>query len=190
MSKITVGRANDCDIVIVDETDNVSRRHLVISFDILGRMKVSDTSSNGTFINGVRMLKGASITVTPKDEIRMGRNICLDWKLVEDPNGLLRKVVVAVVAAVVLLGVGLGIWNWCSGRNKAKDTQAEELIIPESKTNDIWTKDSTEKVAPSITSISVNGEEKKSSFDASGRKNDGKKGVYDKEMPKKANNKK
>lgn len=61
MKKITVGRGNDCDIVIPDERDNVSRHHMVISFNLLGKMTISDTSSNGTFINERRMLKGTSI---------------------------------------------------------------------------------------------------------------------------------
>ena len=58
MKRITVGRGNDCDIVIDDNTDKVSRHHLVISVDFMGRMTVSDTSSNGTFLNGNTMLKG------------------------------------------------------------------------------------------------------------------------------------
>lgn len=54
MKKIIVGRGLDCDIVIPDERDNVSRHHLVISFNLLGKMTISDTSSNGTFINEKR----------------------------------------------------------------------------------------------------------------------------------------
>ena len=60
MKRIIIGRGNDCDIVIPDDTDDVSRHHLVLSFNFLGKMTVSDTSSNGTYINNIRMLKGAS----------------------------------------------------------------------------------------------------------------------------------
>lgn len=180
MSKITVGRANDCDIVIVDETDNVSRHHLVISFDILGRMKVSDTSSNGTFINGVRMLKGASISVTPKDEIRLGRNEILDWKMVKDPNTALRWIIMAVFVVAVLAGVGFGVWNWYEERRQSKENPTEELVAPDIKTDDAWTKDSTEKVAPTVTSINVKGEDKKSSANSPVRKKEHKENVYDK----------
>ena len=31
MKRITIGRSTDCDIVINDQTDNVSRRHAVIT---------------------------------------------------------------------------------------------------------------------------------------------------------------
>ena len=31
--RIIIGRGTDCDITIPDETDNVSRHHLVISFE-------------------------------------------------------------------------------------------------------------------------------------------------------------
>ena len=51
MKRIVIGRGIDCDIVIPDEKDNVSRHHLVISFGLFGKMTISDTSSNGTFVN-------------------------------------------------------------------------------------------------------------------------------------------
>lgn len=42
MKRIIIGRGIDCDIVIPDEKDNVSRHHLVISFGLLGKMTISE----------------------------------------------------------------------------------------------------------------------------------------------------
>ena len=111
MEKRTIiGRGTDCDITIPDETDNVSRHHLVISFNIFGKMKISDTSSNGTFINDNRMLKGSSVPVTRNDKIRLGAQWELDWNLVIDPFCKIRKAIIACLVAVVLALVGWGIY--------------------------------------------------------------------------------
>jgi len=157
MKRITVGRSNDCDVVIFDETDNVSRKHLVISFDFFGKMRVSDTSSNGTFINGVRMIKGASIPVTKNDKIRLGSSIDFDWSMVEDPYKQVR--IISSIFLIVLVIVILCICGllWYKDRQSQNETPKIELIDTELYIDDTWNKDSTNKVAPVATSINVEG---------------------------------
>lgn len=158
MKRIIVGRSNDCDIVVTDETDNVSRHHLVISFNLLGKMKVSDTSSNGTFINGVRMLKGTSIPVTNADKIRMGRATMLDWDRVSDPYRPVRAAIISLFCLLVAAGIGFGVWKWYDAKQREK-IEKQTLVIPANPDikNDTWNKDSTEKVAPVEASIDVGG---------------------------------
>lgn len=148
MKRIIMGRANDCDIIIPDKLDNVSRHHAVISFDFFGRMKLSDTSSNGTFINGTKMLKGASIPVTTKDEIRLGDNWVFDWSLVEDPYKSARRS--SIVAAAVVLVLAIAGITWCIYRTgKSEQAKVEIPTAGDRKSND-WNKDSTLKVAPTV----------------------------------------
>ena len=97
MKRIIIGRGIDCDIVIPDEKDNVSRHHLVISFGLLGKMTISDTSSNGTFVNDRKLLKGASVPVTREDKVRLGSQWTLDWSLVKDPYVATRRILLGVV---------------------------------------------------------------------------------------------
>lgn len=160
MKRLTVGRSNDCDIVIIDETDNVSRHHLVITFDFFGNMKVSDTSSNGTMINDIRMLKGASIPVTTKDRIRLGKACDLDWSLVKDPYKGLRMLILCLLVALILLGIVIGAYFWYKESSEKVDIPSVELINTGIVPDDNWTKDSTEKVAPTITTINVNNKKK------------------------------
>lgn len=160
MKRITVGRGIDCDIVIPDETDNVSRHHLVISFNFFGKMTLSDTSSNGTFINDNRMLKGASVPVTRNDRIRLGEAWNFDWTMVEDPYANIRKPVIGALIAIVVILLGWLAWSIYDD-NKTKVKQDVEL--PASKEeNDIWTKDSTDKYAPVEKSIKTDKVHKKS----------------------------
>ena len=153
MKRIIIGRGNDCDIVIPDDTDDVSRHHLVLSFNFLGKMKASDTSSNGTFINNNRMLKGTSVPVTKRDNLRLGNNWQFDWSLVNDPYRKMRRIIMIVICFLLLAGVGFGIWYYVREYNNSSD---DILVIPkeeESQKSEEWNSDSTKKVAPSIESI-------------------------------------
>ena len=166
--RIIIGRGTDCDITIPDETDNVSRHHLVISFNFFGKMKISDTSSNGTFINDNRMLKGCSVPVTRNDKIRLGAQWELDWNLVIDPFCKIRKVVIACLVAVVLALVGWGIY--CAVSPKADDSA--KIIIPKAETNATngqWNSDSTEDVVPIEERISVGNAARKQSGTNTGK---------------------
>lgn len=166
--RIIIGRGTDCDITIPDETDNVSRHHLVISFNFFGKMKISDTSSNGTFINDNRMLKGSSVPVTRNDKIRLGAQWELDWNLVIDPFCKIRKVVIACLVFVVLALVGWGIY--CAVSPKADDSA--KIIIPKAETNATngqWNSDSTEDVVPIEERISVGNAARKQSGTNAGK---------------------
>lgn len=123
MKKITVGRGNDCDIVIPDERDNVSRHHMVISFNLLGKMTISDTSSNGTFINERRMLKGTSIPVTRNDKIRLGDRWNFDWSLVKDPYVTMRKTIIAAASLLVVVIIA-AVWLISAGQAPAPKAAA------------------------------------------------------------------
>lgn len=190
MKRITVGRGNDCDIVIVDETDNISRHHLVITFNILGKMKVSDTSSNGTFINGTRMLKGTSIPVTTEDKIRLGRNIDLDWNLVKDPYRPTRIITIFLLSAFIIAALCIYGWLWYKEKSHQTDNSRIELISTDIKADDNWNKDSTAKVAPTVTSIEVRNKKSSSSQNVNRKKKNVKKVSKQKETthPEKKNN--
>lgn len=175
MKRITVGRGNDCDIVIVDETDNISRHHLVITFNFFGKMKVSDTSSNGTFINGTRMLKGTSIPVTKEDKIRLGRNIDLDWNIVKDPYRSIRIITICILSTLIIAALCICGWAWYKEKTNPTDNTKIEIISSDIETDDNWNKDSTAKVAPTITSIEVKNKKSSSSQNANRKKKNVKK---------------
>lgn len=151
MKRITVGRGNDCDIVIDDNTDKVSRHHLVISVDFMGRMTVSDTSSNGTFLNGNKMLKGTSMPVTRKDTIRLGDVWEFDWNTVRDPYARMRKFAAAAAAMLLLLCAGITVWSLIN--DSYDKVNASEIPVAAEEDNTEWNKDSTNKYAPVESSI-------------------------------------
>lgn len=162
MKRIVIGRANDSDIVIPDEHDNVSRHHAVISFDFFGRMTLSDTSSNGTLINGTRMLKGASVPVTRNDKIQLGGAWMFDWNLVEDPYRKVRNFTYVVIALLVLLSIGIVSWSIYNSRHNDTSKSITVPKAPDATNEGDWNSDSTKSVAPTETSISTPQMQKKS----------------------------
>jgi len=162
MKRIVIGRANDSDIVIPDEHDNVSRHHAVISFDFLGRMTLSDTSSNGTLINGTRMLKGASVPVTRNDKIQLGGAWMFDWNLVEDPYRKVRNITYVVIALLVLLSIGIVSWSIYNSRHNDTSKSITVPKAPDATNEGDWNSDSTKSVAPTETSILTPQMQKKS----------------------------
>lgn len=153
MKRIIIGRANDSDIIIPDEHDDVSRHHAVITFDFFGRMTMSDTSSNGTWINDKKMIKGTSIPITRNDKIQLGGAWVFDWNLVEDPYKSLRRSCIAISCVLLLCAIGGIAWFLHDYYHK-DETPSIEIPKPIINNNvDTWNADSTNKVAPTEINI-------------------------------------
>lgn len=59
-----------------DGCDNVSRRHALITVDDSGRATIRDEgSTNGTFVNGDRLLPGIEIRLVDGDTIRLAADV-------------------------------------------------------------------------------------------------------------------
>ncbi|WP_407402794.1 FHA domain-containing protein [Sodaliphilus sp.] len=180
MKKIIIGRANDSDIIIPDEHDNVSRHHAVITFDFFGKMTLSDTSSNGTLINGTKMLKGTSIPVTRKDKIQLGGAWIFDWNLVEDPYKSIRRS--CIILCIVLAAITIGGTSWYVYESyKKSESPLTEIPKPSTNVNtDTWNKDSTNRVAPTETNIKTSDSPKQKSNAVKSKNSNQKKGTYKK----------
>lgn len=109
MKKILIGRGAGNDIRLKDESDRVSRRQAVIEVSPFGKMRIHDTSSNGTFVNGERVEKPGGRDVKRGDKVDFAHVMELDWNLVKDPyKGMKIAIgvfVVALIAAAVLFFV-------------------------------------------------------------------------------------
>ena len=162
MKRIIIGRGIDCDIVIPDEKDNVSRHHLVISFGLFGKMTISDTSSTGTFVNDRKLLKGASVPVTREDKVRLGSQWTLDWSLVKDPYVATRRILLGVAIFCVLALIGVGAWYYYKSSQPKADDNVEIPVSKEKEQDDVWTKDSTNKIAPKDDTVKMDGLKKTS----------------------------
>jgi pSer/pThr/pTyr-binding forkhead associated (FHA) protein len=74
--------------------ENVSRRHATITMDDNGHASIRDeNSTNGTFVNGDRVLPGVSVRLADGDLVRLGADVSAEVVLPRqqpDPSSLSR----------------------------------------------------------------------------------------------------
>lgn len=109
MKTYSIGRDLNCDIVINDSTDVISRRHALLNVTPSGKMTIIDQSSNGTYVNGIRISQNVPVPVTRKDIVSLAHVAKLDWNQVPKSNPWIKYAIGAVVAIAVILGLIFGI---------------------------------------------------------------------------------
>jgi pSer/pThr/pTyr-binding forkhead associated (FHA) protein len=100
----TIGRDEDCRVSIRDEGNRISRRHATLKVMGHGKMFIIDHSSNGTFVNGMRIASDVDFPVRRKDIVSFANEVELNWKLI--PGRRSRLILYALIA-VVLAGAGV-----------------------------------------------------------------------------------
>ena len=79
MKIYSIGRDINCNIVIDDNTDVISRRHATLNVSSSGKMTIVDQSHNGTYVNGIRIASNVPVPVTRKDNVSFAHVARLDW---------------------------------------------------------------------------------------------------------------
>lgn len=90
MKTYSIGRDINCDIVINDTTDVISRRHALLNVTSSGKMTIIDQSANGTYVNGIRISPNVPFPITRKDIISFAHISRLDWASVPKENRIMR----------------------------------------------------------------------------------------------------
>ena len=135
MKKLIIGRNNACDIIIPDTSDLVSRKQAVLACYFWGKMMLYDTSNNGTYVNGEKLVSGKGIRVTRKDKVSFARIADLDWKEVKDPYRK-HKIMAAIgTALTVILAALLVLWLVMPSKKEDKAaTEQTETVIERGET--------------------------------------------------------
>lgn len=111
MKTITIGRDPGSNVFIDDPM--ISRRHALIRIHPTGKMELVDMSSNGTFVNGVKLASNVPVPISRKDIISFAHVKQLDWTLVPNPLSWIKWAGIAVAAVAILIGVLVAV-NKCS----------------------------------------------------------------------------
>ncbi|WP_106830246.1 FHA domain-containing protein [Parabacteroides pacaensis] len=114
MKKIyTIGRDENCDIVIPDNTDVISRLHATLRIESNAKIFLIDQSRNGTYINGMKMSSNVEIPISRKDVISFAHICNLDWSLIpKQKNSVFKSVLIMLFSLLVLVGVAYTIKNY------------------------------------------------------------------------------
>lgn len=109
MKTYSIGRDLNCDIVINDSTDVISRRHALLNVTPSGKMTIIDQSSNGTYVNGIRISQNVPVPVTRKDIVSLAHVAKLDWNQVPKSNQWIKYAIAAIAALAIILGIIFGV---------------------------------------------------------------------------------
>ena len=77
---LTVGRDPNCDINI--NSSFISQQHAIIRIHANGQVDIVDKSTNGTFVNGMRLRKNVPTHIMRQDVVSFARVSTLDWNRV------------------------------------------------------------------------------------------------------------
>lgn len=136
MKTYSIGRDTNCDIVVNDKTDVVSRRHALINVFPSGKMTIVDQSSNGTYVNGIRVSPNVPVPVTRKDTVSLAHIVRLDWNMVPKSNEWIRYVLIAFVSLILLSAVVIGVHYLLVDNKKCDDSPKVEAVKPEKVVKD------------------------------------------------------
>ena len=100
MKSYSIGRDTACDIVLTDNTDVISRRHAVLTVTSAGKMTITDQSTNGTYVNGIKITPNTPVPVTRKDTVSFAHIVTLDWNLIPRSKVGLFCIIGAVLLAI------------------------------------------------------------------------------------------
>lgn len=132
MKTYSIGRDLSCDIVINDSTDVISRRHALLNITPSGKMTIIDQSSNGTYVNGIRITQNVPVPVTRKDIISLAHVAKLDWSQVPKANQVGKYVIAAVIALVVVIGAIFAIKGSKSGSGNSTEGEPSSTGVIDS----------------------------------------------------------
>lgn len=128
MKTYSIGRDVNCDIVINDSTDIISRRHALLNVTSSGKMTIVDQSSNGTYVNGIRISQNVPVPVTRKDTISLAHVAKLDWSMVPRSNVYMRYALFGILGILVVVGIIFGISTFLDTRNANHHGDQSSLV--------------------------------------------------------------
>lgn len=103
MKVLSIGRGEDCNIIISDMM--VSRRHAILKIYPMGKMEIVDMGQNGTFVNGVKLTPNVAYPVSRKDVVSFAHVRQLDWSQVPGDMKYYRYGLFGLVIVIAISGV-------------------------------------------------------------------------------------
>lgn len=146
MKTITIGRDLSCDISIDDNM--ISRRHALLRIHPTGKMELVDMSSNGTFVNGVKLASNVPFPLTRKDTVSFANVRQLDWTEVPNPLSWVKWAIVSVLSAVLLILLIFILCRSCDSKSFDRYESNGTEVTPVSNSNSTEVKtDSTKQTS-------------------------------------------
>lgn len=83
MQTIKIGRGTENDLILQDSTNSVSREHAILKLCDNGEITLCDSSTNGTYVNGEKIVPYINVPVRKGDDVRFANTVSLDWSKIQ-----------------------------------------------------------------------------------------------------------
>lgn len=129
MKKIyTIGRDEECDIIIQDNTDVISRLHATLRVESNDKLFLIDQSRNGTYVNGMKMSSNVEIPVTRKDVISFAHIHELDWSQVpKQKKNFVKPLLITLACIAIIAGIIAGVVLMLGSKPKRSSTSTVSI---------------------------------------------------------------
>ena len=107
IKQFIIGRSDNCQIRIQDPTQRVSRNHATIKILKSGKIFITDHSTNGTWVNGVKISQNVDYPVKRGDVISFANAAELNWELLPRVTGTIKIYSFITLGIVIVAGL---IW--------------------------------------------------------------------------------
>lgn len=97
-----IGRGDDCQIRLYDNTQKVSRNHATLKILDNGKMFIVDHSSNGTFVNGVKITPNVDYPIKRGDNISFAHVSELNWNEIHRKKN---RLIYYIGGSILVVGV-------------------------------------------------------------------------------------
>ena len=131
MKSYTIGREENSNIIISDPSKMVSRHHATLTVNGT-KMTIMDHSSNGTFINGIKISSNTPVPVTRKDVVSFANIYDLDWNRVPNPAN---KIVVICSSVLIAIAAIVAVTYYVVQHKE--DVQDNKILAEEPKAKEI-----------------------------------------------------
>ena len=101
MKTISIGRGDDCKIVLNDA--KVSRHHAILKLYPSGKIEIVDISQNGTWVNGRKIPSNVPYKIKRNDGVIFANAERLNWSLVPKQTPVLKYVAIVLGTIIALL---------------------------------------------------------------------------------------
>ena len=111
LKQYTIGRGEDCQIRLQDNSQRISRSHATLKILDNGKIFITDHSSNGTFVNGVKISQNIDYPIKRGDSISFAHAADLNWDLIPKKN---KKNLLFTMIALIIIGIAMACYFiWC-----------------------------------------------------------------------------
>lgn len=125
MQQYSIGRGDDCRIRIADNSQRVSRNHATLKVMDNGKIFITDHSSNGTYVNGIKISTNVDFPIKRGDSVSFANVSELNWEVIPKRTN---KAILYSIIAVAIIAIGIIAWTMFVNPNPVPPTPTNQQV--------------------------------------------------------------